>query len=294
MTSSQVLCDHPYEVALLFNYTPYDDKCYFGIEWIDKPQYVAIDTDYFGRIISVSMLWDTASNTPSFYKDIESKKVKCMAIANVNPKTNAVICRILKVKDHFALGSILNKSAVISVRGIELNEYDERVFNVIRSSYKRHFSTNYISGTLLDQSPKLPETTTSHDSVTNSPYDVVVDAIADAYGYYRKYVKGVESSMMYKQMPIIDRVILNDPAVIVLWSDGTKTIAMRTSDDTFDPEVGLAMAISRKYYEILGFPYPRGAFKAQIRNADDRSDSVRKKRARKQKLLPPIEDTNAE
>lgn len=294
MTNSQVSFDQPYEVALLFNYTPYDNKCYFGIDWIDKPQYVAVDADYFGSIISVSMLWDTASNTPSFYKDIESKKVKYMAMATVNPKTNAVVCRILKVKDHFNLYSTLNKSATISVRGIELNEYDKRVFNVIRSSYKRHFSTNYISGMLLDQSPKLPETTTSHDSITNSPYYTAADALVNAYSYYKKHVRGMESSMMYKQMPIIDRVILNDPAVIVLWSDGTKTIAMRTNDDTFDPEVGLAMAISRKYYEILGFQYPRGAFKAQIRNADDRSNSVRKKRARKQKLLPPIEDTNAE
>jgi hypothetical protein len=212
-----------------------------------------------------------------------------MAMANVHPKTNAVICRILEVKDHYALGSILHESTMISVHGIELNEHDERVFNVIRSSYKRHFSTNYISGTLLDQNPKLIETI-SHDSITNSPYS----ALVDAYKYYRKYVKGTESSMIYKQMPIINRVILSDPAVIVLWLDGTKTIAMCKSDDTFDPEVGLAMAISRKYYEILGFKYPRGAFKAQIRNADDRSDSVRKKRALKQKLLPPIEDTNAE
>ena len=287
MTNSQVSCDRPYEVALLFNYTPDDDKCYFGIEWIDKPPRIAVDN--FGHITSVSMLWDTASNTPSFYKHISSKKVKYMAIAKVNSKMNAVTCLILEVKDHYNLYSTLNESAAISVRGIVVNEHDDRVFNVIRSSYKRHFSTNYISGTLLDQNPKRPETI-SHDSITNSSYSVLVDA----YKYCRKYVKGMESSMMYKQMPIINRVILNDPAVIVLWSDGTKTIAMRTSDDTFDPEVGLAMAISRKYYEILGFPYPRGAFKAQIRNADDRSDSVRKKRARKQKLLPPIEDTNAE
>lgn len=293
MTNSQVLCNQPYEVALLFNYTP-DNNNYFGITWIEKPQHVAIDTDYFGLIISVSMLWYAVSNTPCFYKDIESKKVKYMAVASVHSKTNTVICRILKVKDHYNLYSTLNDSGAISVRGIELKEHDERVLNVIRSSYKRHFSTNYISGTSISQSLKLPETTTSHDSITNSPYATVVNALADAYGYYRKYVPGMESSMMYKQMPIIDRVILSDPAIIVLWLDGTKTIAMCTNDDTFDPEVGLAMAISRKYYEILGFPYPRGAFKAQIRNADDRSDRVRKKRARKQKLLPPIEDTNEE
>lgn len=293
MTNSQVSFDQPYEVALLFHYAPDDNNCYFGIKWIKKPQHVAIDN--FGHVTNVCMLWDATSDALTFYENIANNKVMYMAIAtSVHSKTNYVNCRILEVKDHFTLYSTFKELTAISVRGIIVNVSDERTYNVVRSSYKRNFFNVLYSGTSLGQSLKLPETTTSHDSITNSPYDTTVNALADPYGYYRKYVRGTESSMMYKQIPSIDRVILNEPAVIVLWLDGTKTIAMCTSDDTFDPEVGLAMAISRKYYEILGFEHPRGAFKAQIRNADDRSNRVRKKRAHKQKLLPPIEDTNAE
>lgn len=47
-------------------------------------------------------------------------------------------------------------------------------------------------------------------------------------------------------LPEIEKVIYNGPATIVIWSDGTKTIVKCCEDDTFDPEKGLAMAISKK------------------------------------------------
>ena len=48
----------------------------------------------------------------------------------------------------------------------------------------------------------------------------------------------------------IKKVIFNDPATIVIWSDGTKTVVKKQSKDykrKFDPEKGLAMAISKKF-----------------------------------------------
>lgn len=51
-------------------------------------------------------------------------------------------------------------------------------------------------------------------------------------------------------MPQIKRVIFNDPATIVLWADGTKTIVkcQRNKGDTFSKETGLAMAIAKRAY----------------------------------------------
>lgn len=43
----------------------------------------------------------------------------------------------------------------------------------------------------------------------------------------------------------IKKVIFNPPATIVLWTDGTKTVVKAKNED-FDPEKGLAMAISKK------------------------------------------------
>ena len=47
----------------------------------------------------------------------------------------------------------------------------------------------------------------------------------------------------------ITKVIFNNPATIVFWSDGKKTVVKCGSDEAFDEEKGLAMAISKK---VLG------------------------------------------
>ena len=44
----------------------------------------------------------------------------------------------------------------------------------------------------------------------------------------------------------IRKVIFNDPATIVLWSDGTKTVVKCGPEDAYDMEKGLAMAIVKK------------------------------------------------
>lgn len=55
----------------------------------------------------------------------------------------------------------------------------------------------------------------------------------------------------------IKNVIFNDPATIVFWNDGTKTV-VKAENEEFDPEKGLAMAIAKKvlgnkgnYYETF-------------------------------------------
>lgn len=47
-------------------------------------------------------------------------------------------------------------------------------------------------------------------------------------------------------MRIMD-VIFNDPATIVIWSDGSKTVVKNNGDQLFDAEKGLAMAIAKHF-----------------------------------------------
>lgn len=54
----------------------------------------------------------------------------------------------------------------------------------------------------------------------------------------------------------IVKVIFNDPATIVFWSDGTKTI-VKCEGEAFDPEKGLAMAIAKHY---LGTSVTKGDY----------------------------------
>lgn len=63
--------------------------------------------------------------------------------------------------------------------------------------------------------------------------------------YYFDY-----SSIIFKEsnrvIPSIKKVIFNDPATIVFWEDGSKTVVKCQDGDIYDPEKGLAMAISKK------------------------------------------------
>lgn len=60
----------------------------------------------------------------------------------------------------------------------------------------------------------------------------------------------------------IKKVIFNDPATIVFWKDGTKTIVKYQEGAEFDPEKGLAMAICRHYLcDICGLERYDGVFK---------------------------------
>ena len=63
------------------------------------------------------------------------------------------------------------------------------------------------------------------------------DVIETAAAYSRMYTRNVG----------IEKVIFNDPATIVLWTDNTKTV-VKAINEKFDPEKGLAMAIAKKYY----------------------------------------------
>lgn len=65
---------------------------------------------------------------------------------------------------------------------------------------------------------------------------------------WRKQMETYQELMMQPKLRI-KNVIFNDPATIVFWYDGTKTVVKCQPGDTFDPEKGLAMAICKK---ILG------------------------------------------
>ena len=61
-------------------------------------------------------------------------------------------------------------------------------------------------------------------------------------------IYGINSS----HIPEIKNVIFNDPATIVFWEDGTKTVVKCQDGDEFDLEKGLSMAIAKKAYGNKG------------------------------------------
>lgn len=72
----------------------------------------------------------------------------------------------------------------------------------------------------------------------------------------RDKIQKEKNKAIYDSM--IQQVIFNPPATIVIWRDGSKTVVKCGENDIFDPEKGLAMAISKRafgdnrdYYEIF-------------------------------------------
>lgn len=76
------------------------------------------------------------------------------------------------------------------------------------------------------------------------------DRVCDAYTSKNHYM-----SRKTNWVPQIYKVIFNDPATIVFWMDGTKTVVKTQDGEIFDPEKGLAMAISKKFFGNKGNYY---------------------------------------
>lgn len=86
--------------------------------------------------------------------------------------------------------------------------------------------------------PKPFEYTINYDAIKT--YTNIRNTILAIFDH----MHGIDSNRSI--LPKIEKVIFNDPATIVIWSDDSKTVVKCCEDDTFDPEKGLAMAISKK------------------------------------------------
>jgi hypothetical protein len=64
-----------------------------------------------------------------------------------------------------------------------------------------------------------------------------------------------KSQLKRMYFSVIKKVIFNEPATIVFWADGTKTVVKCGEDDIWDPEKGLAMAVTKKFFGNEGFYY---------------------------------------
>lgn len=83
----------------------------------------------------------------------------------------------------------------------------------------------------------------------------------------RRADSGDTMKIIVPDMPGIDHIIFNNPATIVYWTDGNKTV-VKAHDEEFSEEHGLAMAFARKVLETCyGSKHPRADFKRLVREA---------------------------
>jgi hypothetical protein len=124
-----------------------------------------------------------------------------------------------------------------------------------------------INGVVINPSLLSKESLTTHDSVVDYYAEGSVDwnktlwlnenyaACSIGIGQEKAYIPkfGGEFNMQTnKDSSVkvgkywITRVIHNNPATIVFWSDGTKTVARTQNGDPYDPTAGLLVCVMKK------------------------------------------------
>lgn len=88
----------------------------------------------------------------------------------------------------------------------------------------------------------------------NYPNNLALKKIGEAYEKWLREEEAPKPTMSDH----IKKVVFNDPATIVIWEDGTKTVVKCQDGEHYDPEKGLAMAIAKKvngnrhdYYNVF-------------------------------------------
>ena len=121
---------------------------------------------------------------------------------------------------------------------------------IMKNGTKIPVTIDYIE-TTADTFPKFEGHVTGPARVSYRSLDDIRNDAEVPRNTYRNILNstyGISSS----RIPEIKNVIFNDPATIVFWEDGTKTVVKCQDDDEFDPEKGLAMAIAKKAYGNKG------------------------------------------
>lgn len=90
-------------------------------------------------------------------------------------------------------------------------------------------------------------------SSSGSPYSLTIHSTG-------KNLFESGETVINKTMPNIKQVIFQNALTIVVWADGERTI-VKCSEEEFDKEKGLAMAIAKRFID-------RNKFKKLIENAN--------------------------
>lgn len=122
---------------------------------------------------------------------------------------------------------------------------------IMKNGTKIPVTIDYIETTAADTFPKFEGHVTGTARVSYRSLDDIRNDAEVPINIYRNILNSTYGIGSLR-IPEIKNVIFNDPATIVFWEDGTKTVVKCQNGDEFDPEKGLAMAIAKKAYGNKG------------------------------------------
>ncbi len=109
------------------------------------------------------------------------------------------------------------------------------------------FGNHHVNNTLVENDPTIRLNIMRVDFTWTEEDDI--NTISQLWDSYHKPKTIKKPSMPVKPK----QVIWHNPATIVYWEDGTKTVVKRQKGDRWDPEKGYAMAIVKKFMGLKTF-----------------------------------------
>ena len=146
-----------------------------------------------------------------------------------------------------------------------MNNFNKFAFDLSNANGMAELKVNEkIYNVRLDSLTHSADDVRFEGEVMTEAYDqygrtALTDMLKEAYGIAIK--TSGHSTPYYPRIPVnptygitrnpdlryhIDKVIFNNPATIIIWKDGTKTVVKCQEGEIFDEEKGLAMAISKR------------------------------------------------
>lgn len=158
---------------------------------------------------------------------------RCIAECDNNPRT------IVQSDSHYLVGPIVDRLHAFEELGYEPEEIKEIIR---RYRMYRLAMTSYYGGFHCTTMPKDIDEMHEFDILaTENIVEKVKENILDKQFNVKK-----SGPNPWGSLPEIKDVKFNKPATIVFWKDGTKTVVKAQPGEPYDPEKGLAMAISKR------------------------------------------------
>ena len=142
-------------------------------------------------------------------------------------------------RDFYGVLDDFSKAYGVTIELIEdsLNQMPELI---IRDSCNRWVSRHKLPNLRLDELAYVLDQVKRKYNLEVENYIRAYELDLSLYPYFKPNTTNIT------KLPEIKDVIFNESATIIIWKDGTKTVVKCQEGEDYDPEKGLAMAISKK------------------------------------------------
>lgn len=145
-------------------------------------------------------------------------------------------------RDFYGVLDDFSKAYGVTIELIEdsLNQMPELI---IRDSFNRWVSRHKLPNLRLDELAYILDQVKRKYNLEVKDYIRAYELDLSLYPFFKLNTTNTTNTT---KLPEIKDVIFNEPATIILWADGTKTVVKCQEGEGYDPEKGMAMAISKK------------------------------------------------